>query len=651
MDSKKLNRALGMYYHDAMENSAYDELPCRPDDEERISPPEQFAEGGMKRILKQTDRMVERDVARAVLKNALDDPLKQKRFLNEACLTARLEHPNIMPVYDIGIEEGGFPYFTMKMVKGRTLTEFIQQQAKMGTFLASEGLSIFLKVCDAIAFTHSNNVIHLDLKPDNIRVGDFSEVIVCDWGLACDQSSSCKQSVISGTPGFMSPEQAKGEGTFTIQSDIYSLGALLCFILTGNSPVEGKTPQEVMDNTIAGRLKDIDGIPLALKAVILRALNLVPDARYQNVQELEADVKAYLNGFATQAENATFLTHLHLLFKRHTALSAVLGFSFTLITALTFWFVQGLQHSEKDAVKSEKAAMKAQQEAVAEKIAKEELSRLAAPEFVKKASEEIRAYHFDAAYHNLRTALQLDDSLGIAYLLKGQLLIGRLKFTEALEALKKAQGKCLDDFISLAMRFEHKEMNQKNLLEFVSLTAKIPWRKITLGQFFYGNGKRLSQIPLKTLLLAVSEKMSPMQVFHDGNQLKVSYESFSNFSPLINSKISDLDLSGTAVRDLTAAKFLKLERLNIARTPISGLSSLRKQKLVELDLSHTGVFEIKDILYLPIEKLKISGIRLRFPNHLLRLKTLKYLKIDKGILPLHTERSLRHRKVVIEFTD
>ena len=150
--------------------------------------------GGMKIVLQTDDLNVGRSIAMAISKDA--SPEKQLRFLEEARITASLEHPNIVPVHDIGRGRSGVPYFTMKLVHGLTLEQIIDGLRKddpglQKRFPLHARLEIFLKVCDAIAFAHSRGIIHLDLKPDNIQVGEYGEVLVLDWANRKIRRISC----------------------------------------------------------------------------------------------------------------------------------------------------------------------------------------------------------------------------------------------------------------------------------------------------------------------------------------------------------------------------------------------------------------------------------------------------------------------------
>ncbi|MCH2207216.1 MAG: serine/threonine protein kinase [Lentisphaerales bacterium] len=204
---------------------------------------ELIAKGGMKSISKVYCERTHRYVAKATL-NQADNLEFREAFIREARLTALLDHPNIIKIYDIALSEKGEPFFIMELKMGYSLRLFLKEEQSR-----SELLVIFIKICDAIAYAHSRRVLHLDIKPDNIQVGSFGEVIVCDWGLGRIITNQEKKDYVTGleleadilnhctlygeakgTPGYMAPEQLDGQDK-NKQTDIYTLGALLFTLL------------------------------------------------------------------------------------------------------------------------------------------------------------------------------------------------------------------------------------------------------------------------------------------------------------------------------------------------------------------------------------------------------------------------------------
>ena len=233
--------------------------------------------GGMGEVYRVQDHLLGRVVAMKVLRDEIGkDAETPTRFLEEAQATAQLQHPGIVPVHDMGQLPDGRRYFTMKEVRGRTLSAVIGEvhRASMGESweVAPSGYTFrrlvdaFTRVCEAVAYAHNRGVTHRDLKPANIMVGQFGEVLVLDWGLARVGEAPDGQPVVtprlqgalltqygavSGTPAYMSPEQARGQ-TATSASDVYSLGAILYEILSGRPPFEGPNAGVVLAQVLSG---------------------------------------------------------------------------------------------------------------------------------------------------------------------------------------------------------------------------------------------------------------------------------------------------------------------------------------------------------------------------------------------------------------
>ncbi len=257
------------------------------------------------------------------------------RFLKEARGTAQLEHPNIMPVHEMGVTEELGVYFTMKKIVGEDLKEILDKlQANLAfyekTYPLSFLLEVFLSVCNGVAFAHSKGVIHRDLKPANIMIGEFGEVLILDWGLVkqlgedegsgskvklrmdeFDDGSQTLDGAVSGTPNYMSPEQAEGRtADIDFQSDIYSLGAILYHILTHRPPFERTQLRKLLENVKTGnfespckRCPELK-IPRELEAICLKAMSLYPVSRYRSVEQFSQDIRNYIGHFDVTAYKA-----------------------------------------------------------------------------------------------------------------------------------------------------------------------------------------------------------------------------------------------------------------------------------------------------------------------------------------------------------
>lgn len=299
-------------------------LPLKPQDRYKFIRSIGF--GGMKGVLLVHDADTGRDVAMAIMPDFRDRPISDlNRFVREARITARLEHPNIVPVYDIGIDGAGSPYFIMKYLRGSTLA-VILKRLRAGDaetkekFPQSRLLQFFMRVCNAVAFAHSMDICHFDLKPGNIHCGDFGDVQIIDWGLSGDVTTGEKWQV-KGTPGYMAPELISGNTTPGKAADIYALGGILYAILTLDSPFAGLPQAEVLRRTAAGKLPPPDvsdaGLPPGLEAVCMKAMALDPENRYKNATDMRIDINAALTGYAADAEDASPLRNFWLFLCRN----------------------------------------------------------------------------------------------------------------------------------------------------------------------------------------------------------------------------------------------------------------------------------------------------------------------------------------------
>jgi len=292
--------------------------------------------GGMGAVYLAEDSTLARRVALKVLDRPDPDGHLAVRLVREAHVLARLEHPGIVPVHDVGTLPDGRFYYTMKLVRGDRLDHHLGRGGSL-----QERLRLFVRICDAVAFAHAHGVLHRDLKPENIMVGPFGEVLVMDWGVAkilgaaavagngtegaatlagpldplppggeaaatgaavpgfdpgspppCDGRSTAPtgaealrtaHGAVLGTPGYMAPEQARGEvESLDGRTDVFALGAILRFLVSGARPGE--------EIALGG------GVPRPLAAIAARAMSPLPDERYASAGELAADVARYQDG-------------------------------------------------------------------------------------------------------------------------------------------------------------------------------------------------------------------------------------------------------------------------------------------------------------------------------------------------------------------
>jgi len=295
---------------------------------ERYQPVGTLGAGGMGVVERcyDTDLMRELAVKRLRAELRQEDQL-QRQFLWEARVGAYLDHPNIVPVHDLGVGHDGGLFFTMKLVRGASLAELLNELGDStgdlrSRYPLSRRLRIFLQMAQAVAFAHKRGVVHRDLKPANVMVGDHGEVYVTDWGIAIPRPGADNQHLeratpdglaegLSGTPQYMSPEQAAG-GSVDARSDVYALGAILYEMVALTPAFAGDTLSEILESVKAGRfapLGDVapDASP-SIVAVTNKAMAHDPDDRYQSVSELAHDVERVVDGQTPEAEHASLLT-------------------------------------------------------------------------------------------------------------------------------------------------------------------------------------------------------------------------------------------------------------------------------------------------------------------------------------------------------
>ena len=281
------------YDPDDHDGSSSEEAPGgrAPSDLGRYVLGETLGEGGMGVVRRGLDTRLGREVAIKVLTH--HNAAAHARFVAEAKVTASLEHPNVVPVHDIGVDDDGRPFLVMKWVRGRSLT------ALTATLDEHDALDLFRKVCDAVAFAHARGVLHRDIKPENVMVGAFGEVTLLDWGLAYSMGRAPQgASQIAGTPAYMAPEQVSGQlDALDVRTDVYGLGALLYELMTRHAPFSGPA-EEVLDQVRRGAppspRRRRPTLSRELEAIILRAMSPRPEERYPSVLALRADIDAVL---------------------------------------------------------------------------------------------------------------------------------------------------------------------------------------------------------------------------------------------------------------------------------------------------------------------------------------------------------------------
>ena len=560
----------------------------------------------------------------AQLKN-LSERKDYEHFLSEAFLTATLEHPNIIPLYDTGLNDKLEPYFTMKLIEGKNLKEHISQakNESLEAYTIQDLLDLFLKVCDAIAFAHSKNIIHLDIKPENIRLGHYGEVLVCDWGIAKiieDDNYSHDSRIdldpniindhtldgtIKGTIGYMAPEQIDTSlASKNKQTDIYQLGGILYSLLTLKKPLTGATLEEAMNKTISGDIMPATQvknpyfkIPEALNAVAMKALSTEQHLRYSSVPELREDILQWREGFATSAENASFLRSFFLLLKRHRVIASLL-FIFLLLSTL---FIYEIRYNELQAIQNAELALANEQKAIQalalyqqQKQQTEKAGVEASPRLTQVGIDDLTLGRFVSARKNLLRARELDPNNDLPLYFLAILQFAEQDFDAMIQTLKTKRflTKDTQQLLKLVRQYQ-KIKSPRHRLSFKQLISLIHELPFTRPSYLIALHHHQTHPPLH-------EKIALIKLL------------FAKTNPHIskwNIKIENLahgyniDLSNNPyIRSFEALHGLPINKLNLQNSLLTDAELVTKLIVKEIDIRNTNIRKLG--LLLAMENLR-----------------------------------------------
>ncbi|MCM8536436.1 MAG: serine/threonine protein kinase [Lentisphaeraceae bacterium] len=619
-----------------------------------------YSEGGLKIIHLCHDCRTNRRVAMATLKDD-HDPQKVEAFIREAKLNAALQHPNIVPVYEIGIDDES-PWFTMKFIAGRSLEELLDELLDNKENELSDlnsRLDVFIKICDAISYAHSLGVLHLDIKPANIRISNYGDVVVCDWGLADVISSECDESLleycslveydlttltvdgnVKGTLGYMSPEQTSKtkvrKGTHT---DVFSLGAVLYSLLTFHKAFTGKSFTEVIDKTAKCDFPRPSfyspEVPQSLEAVCLKAMSLNIEDRYTTVADLKKEIVNYRNGFATNAENASLLKALQLFYLRHKTVSLISSFTLILIIVLGVLALNHLSLTRKNAIQlAEKLSIEAEYH--------RKINKDAAPLFLENAKAAFKGNALDDCLNFCKSVTELDESILEAWELKAKVYFVYGDLEKSAEAFRNAKIKT--ELSELATEYLTKvpkvdKLKIEDYLRLMKAAFSIRdfdvFGKMTNYQCF---SKELSledrvtfvkgEIRIRHYRKMKNEKFM-FKFDPETGHLDLSDNKWLNtVLCLQNFPAKSVDLSNTSVTNGIGLRAQTLESLNISHTNMIELQSLECDGLKELIVANTGVSNLSPIAHFPIEKLDIRNTGVRNLRSLSLFKKLKVVHVS-----------------------
>ncbi len=473
-------------------NKVFDPALQRTSTRFRILRP--HAKGGLGEVFVANDTELSREVALKEIQGHCADNLESReRFLREAEITGSLEHPGIVPVYGLGKYEDGRPFYAMRFIRGESLKEAIDAFHTKYKSKLNEGEALLelrqllrrlVDVCNAMAYAHSRGVLHRDLKPGNIILGKYGETLVVDWGLAkaqgeaevlpgsfspvmSAQSSGATPTMegsAMGTPAYMSPEQAAGRlDELSGATDVYSLGATLFHLLTGQLPIVGKSVFELVKKAEAGdvlRLRELrSDLPRALEAVCSKAMAKAPGERYRSPSGLAEDIEKWLADEPVSAYREPFSIRARRWVRRHPALVSTTAacVALGLCAALMVAYLQS-SHARELASKNVQlttAKEKAESAARAELLAKEDAQnkQLLAEQREQEAIDAVKRFG-DAVANNK----ELKDSPKLA-LLRKELLKEPLGFfnslSERLQADSHTRPESLSRLASAAAELGH----------------------------------------------------------------------------------------------------------------------------------------------------------------------------------------------------
>ncbi len=611
----------------------------------------QIARGGMGAILDAQQTAIDRTVAMKVMLGSGDES-DVLRFIDEAKITGQLDHPNIVPIYELGVDEQDQLFYTMKLVRGITLKKVIELlaegfEATVKKYPLPELLTIFQKVCDAIAFAHSRGVIHRDLKPENIMLGDFGSVLVMDWGLAkvlakedaapsdlthtvtsarlsVPEIGSTMVGAILGTPRYMAPEQARGEiETLDARADIYALGAILFEILHLRPTVSGDDAMDIVGKVARGEIawdaKRNVRVPEGLLAVCRKALAHDKAQRYASVEDLQRDITAFQNGFATSAEKAGLGKQLFLALKRNKVAAA----------ATVLVLLAGVGFGSKAVIEGRRAeraltALKA-----------------TAPDLLRLAVSDANVQNYAAAERNVVAARALDPALLDLYWQHTWNLIGQENYAEALVAFHDA------------LKLDPARANRAPALPYLERMAVTPKERLdasvltpvatllreagALGpaSVLYNKMRghsterqALVQQHLEATLgkdqfsLIISPTGYLMLMLKPGavtdlnilrglpiDLLEMDWVRAKTLEPLRGMRLTTIKTSNSFIEDLSPLKGMTLAELSIASTSVSDLSPVAGMPLNTVLAGNAPITDLTPLRGAPLARITITGTR------------------------------------------
>lgn len=612
-------------------------------DENRFTKPEFFQEGGRKKLYKVHDLWAQRTVIKAIPKN--DDPENVSAFVRESQLLSSLQHPNILPVYDVGTDEDGKPFMIMKLLEGQTLKEWIKRNFNSGKYL-----EIFSKICDAINFAHSEGVCHLDLKPENIRISPFGEVTVCDWGSA-SKIEELSSTQLSSTPGYIAPEAL--EGRLSIQCDIYSLGTIFYELLTRKPAFYGDSLQELLKANRTGKVNFDEIKEPSLKGICRQMLEKDPKKRTAAVVDIEENLQLFVDKRPVPCENAGVFRRLRLFFNRRPLVIGVAATFLGIITTFLIYFAFKINDQKKRA------------ESLMNQYLEERGMRVS----LSRENSELLFSQAQKAYDNYfhRESQELVDLSGSV----GELTPEKLELKGLLSLVLFKPAEAVNHFTRAGVEEKYRSFLEVILPKEI-LVTKTPkdWCNLVLAvrkknSYFYhhiaGSIFNMPELKLKdkekflSLLFKDREYPHGVQVVDNGRTLKFNKNAGNLPTYLFRSlRIKKLDFSDcqsfppdTRMQELNHCT--ELEEMDFRRTKFNKWHLLKNNNVKVLHLPEIKISRVDLVQSMPLEELTVSGCQLKTLKTFLHMPSLKVLNIDSGMQKLPGFEELSERiKINIE---
>lgn len=621
---------------------AFTEKGMALDEEKRFSEPDFLVEGGYKALYKIKDLWTDRLVVKAIPKD--DSPESLEAFMYESQLLASLQHPNILPVYDVGTEEDT-PFMIMKLIEGKSLGEFLKKNPKN-----DYRIEIFEKICDAVSYAHSKGICHLDLKPDNIRISAYGDVTVCDWGSA-RRLSELENTQLAATPGYIAPEALKGK--LSKGCDIYALGAIFYEILTRSPLYKGANLKSVLKANERGRVSLSKIKDPSLRSICAKALEANPAKRLKSVSWFHDYLDCFFKRVPVPIENAGVFRRINLLIKRRpitvalTALFlAVLSVSFAYFA---FTFNKQKTHAQK--------LMKQYREERGKRV---NLTLKHSVTLHKQAWQMYDDFlHVDSS-ELLKLSIAGSGYDEKKYELEGLLFLMDFEIEKARASFIK--GNALENYkVYLELIPNKGEMLNFDIKKLSTMVMAVRKKNSSfyhhvLGAVFtrkeFSNEKKEKFLVSVLKALAFSKKVI---VSDNGRALKVTGNA-GDFPTYIlqGLRLNKLDFSGcsgmpSSIRIKELNDCVELQELDLRRTNFSSLYLLKNNNIKILHLPARKFDRVDHVQSMPLERLSLKGVKLKSLNFLLQIPTLKIVTIDESMKKISGYEELSKKiQVVLE---